>query len=109
MAVEQWDYFEVTLNGPSTGNPFPIVTTSQGAAYQIPTSRFDSVAAKMVASTTIWPESSSQNSINQNYKANTSETDNNHQFDVKGDYQLPNGDRLFARESYQRRDLTAIS
>src|SRR5580658_8567928 len=85
-----------TLYDPSTGNPFPIVNTSQGPAYQVPTSRFDSVAAKMVAGNTIWPEPTDQSSISQNYKANTSETDNNHQFDVKADYQLRNGDRLFA-------------
>jgi hypothetical protein len=98
-----------TLYDPSTGNPFPIVNTGQGPAYQVPTSRFDPVAAKMVTGATIWPEATNQNSISQNYKANTSETDNNHQFDAKADYQLPNGDRLFARESYQRRDLTAPS
>ncbi|WP_165420235.1 TonB-dependent receptor [Edaphobacter modestus] len=98
-----------TLYDPSTGNPFPIVTTSQGPAYQVPSSRLDPTAAKMVAGANIWPEATTQNSINQNYKANTSETDNNHQFDIKVDYQLPNGDHLFARESYQRRDLTAPS
>jgi len=98
-----------TLYDPTTGNPFPTVTTSQGLAYQVPTSRFDPTAAKMVADASIWPEPTDQNSISQNYKANTSETDNNHQFDVKGDYQLSNGDHLFARESYQRRDLTAPS
>ena len=98
-----------TLYDPSTGNPFPIVTSSQGPAYQVPTSRFDPVAAKMVANASIWPGATNQNSISQNYKANTSETDNNHQFDAKVDYQFANGDRLFARESYQRRDLTAPS
>lgn len=98
-----------TLYDPSTGNPFPVVNTSQGPAYQVPTSRFDPVAAKMVADASIWPEATNQNSISQNYKANTSETDNNHQFDAKADYQFGNGDRIFARESYQRRDLTAPS
>ena len=98
-----------TLYDPSTGNPFPIVNTSQGPAYQVPTSRFDPVAAKMVADASIWPEATDQNSISQNYKSNTSETDNNHQFDVKVDYQLGSNDRIFARESYQRRDLTAPS
>ena len=98
-----------TLYDPSTGTPFPIVNTSQGPAYQVPTSRFDPVSAKMVSGSTIWPEPTDPNSISQNYKANTSETDNNHQFDAKADYQLSNGDRLFARESYQRRDLTAPS
>jgi hypothetical protein len=98
-----------TLYDPSTGNPFPIIDTSQGPAYQIPTSRFDPVSAKMVNGASIWPEPTVPNSISQNYQANTSETDNNHQFDAKADYQLPNGDRIFARESYQRRDLTAPS
>ncbi|WP_446745414.1 carboxypeptidase regulatory-like domain-containing protein [Silvibacterium acidisoli] len=94
---------------PSTGNPFPIVSTPQGPAYQIPSSRFDSVAGKMVGAAGIWPEATNQNSISQNYQANTQETDNNHQFDVKVDYQLRDNDRFFARESYQRRDLTAPS
>lgn len=98
-----------TLYDPSTGNPFPILTTSQGPAYQVPTSRFDPTAARMVAGANIWPQATIQNSVSQNYRANTSETDNNHQFDAKADYQLPNGDHLFARESYQRRDLTAPS
>jgi hypothetical protein len=98
-----------TLYDPSTGNPFPIVSTSQGPAWNIPTSRFDPVAARMVAGATIWPEPTDPNSIDQNYKANTTETDNNHQFDVKVDYQFSGGDHLFARESYQRRDLTAPS
>jgi outer membrane receptor for ferrienterochelin and colicin len=95
------------LYDPSTGSPFPIVNTSQGPAYQVPTSRFDPVSAKIAAGAGIWPEPTDQSSISQNYKANTSEADNNHQFDVKADYQLSNGDRLFARESYQRRDLNA--
>ena len=96
-----------TLYDPSTGSPFPIVNTSQGPAYQVPASRFDPVSAKIVAGASIWPEPTDQSTISQNYKANTSESDNNHQFDVKADYQLSNGDRLFARESYQRRDLNA--
>src|SRR6201996_392649 len=58
-----------TLYDPSTGNPFPIVNTSQGPAYQVPTSRFDPVSAKMVAGNTIWPDPTDPNSINQNYKA----------------------------------------
>jgi Carboxypeptidase regulatory-like domain/TonB dependent receptor len=98
-----------TLYDPSTGSPFPIVNTSQGPAYQVPASRFDPVSTKIVAGAGIWPEPTDQSSISQNYKANTSEADNNHQFDVKADYQLSNGDRLFARESYQRRDLNAPS
>lgn len=97
------------LYDPATGKPFPIVNTAQGPAYQIPAARFDPVSAKMVAGASIWPEPTDPNSISQNYKANTSETDNNHQFDIKADYQFSNGDRIFARESNQRRDLTAPS
>ncbi len=85
------------------------MSTSQGLAYRIPTTRFDSVAAKMVANDSIWPAATDPNSISSNFKANTTETDRLHVGDIKVDYQFPNGDRLFARESYQRRDLTAPS
>jgi hypothetical protein len=98
-----------TIYDPTTASSFAIVNTPQGPAYQIPTNRFDPVAAQMVSGANIWPEATNQNSISQNYQANTQETDNNHQFDVKGDYQLRENDRFFARESYQRRDLTAPS
>lgn len=98
-----------TIYDPTTGKPFPVVDTADGPAYHIDSSRFDSVAARMVAGNTIWPEPTDPNSITQNYKANTTETDNNHQFDVKITYQASSNDRLFFRESYQRRDLTAPS
>jgi hypothetical protein len=98
-----------TIYDPTTTKPFPVISTAQGPAYQIPAGRFDPVAAKMVSGANIWPAATTQSLISQNYKANTSETDNNHQFDVKVDYQLSENDRLFTRESYQRRDLTAPS
>jgi hypothetical protein len=98
-----------TIYDPTTATPFPVVSTAQGPAYEIPAGRFDPVAAKMVSGANIWPEATTQSLISQNYQANTSETDNNHQFDVKVDYQLSENDRFFARESYQRRDLTAPS
>ncbi|HET6220322.1 MAG TPA: TonB-dependent receptor [Acidobacteriaceae bacterium] len=98
-----------TLYDPTTATPFPVVSTAQGPAYQIPAGRFDPVSAKMVSGANIWPEATTQSLISQNYQANTSETDNNHQFDVKVDYQLSENDRFFTRESYQRRDLTAPS
>ncbi|HTF71508.1 MAG TPA: TonB-dependent receptor [Edaphobacter sp.] len=94
---------------PSTRNPFPTVTTAQGAAWQIPVSRFDPVSAKMVSGATIWPTATDQTSNSNNFTANTTEPDKNHQFDVKVDYQFANGDRLFVRESFQQRDLTAPS
>src|SRR5580704_4192605 len=101
--------FPNPIYDPLTRQPFPTVTTTQGDAWQIPTTRFDSVSAKMVAGTTIWPTATNQASTSNNFNANTVEPDNSHQFDIKGDYQLPNGDRIFVRESYQRRDLSAPS
>jgi Carboxypeptidase regulatory-like domain/TonB dependent receptor len=94
---------------PQTKAPFPIVSTSGGPAYQIPTSRFDSVAAKMVANNSIWPTPNIAGPNVNNFNANTTETDRLHTGDVKVDYQLHDGDRIFARESYQHRNLTAPS
>lgn len=101
--------FPGPIYDPTTLQPFPTVTTTQGDAWQIPVDRFDPVSAKMVAGSSIWPTATNQASISNNFNANTTEPDDSHQFDIKGDYQLKSGDRLFARESYQRRDLTAPS
>jgi hypothetical protein len=101
--------FPGPIYDPTTQQPFATVSTAQGDAWQVPTSRFDPVSAKMVTGGTIWPTATSQGSTSNNFNANTTEPDNNHQFDVKVDYQLGNGDRLFARESFQRRDLSAPS
>jgi hypothetical protein len=101
--------FPRPIYDPNTLQPFPTVTTSQGDAWQIPMGRFDPVSAKMVAGSSIWPTATNQSSTSNNFNANTTEPDDSHQFDIKGDYQFHNGDRLFMRESYQRRDLTAPS
>lgn len=101
--------FKGPIYDPTTHQPFPTVTTTQGDAWQIPAGRFDSVSAKMVAGSTIWPTATSQSSTSNNFNTNTNEPDNSHQFDIKGDYQFQNGDRIFVRESYQRRDLSAPS
>jgi hypothetical protein len=101
--------FPNALYDPATQAPFPTVSTPQGDAWQIPTDRFDSVSRNMVNGNTIWPTASDQSSTSNNYRANTVEPDDNHQFDIKGDYQISNGDRIFVRESYQRRDLSAPS
>ncbi len=101
--------FPNPIYDPRTHQPFPTVTTGQGDAWQIPTNRFDSVSSNMVAGATIWPTATDQSSTSNNFKANTTEPDDNNQFDVKGDYQFSNGDRVFVRESYQRRDLSAPS
>ncbi len=101
--------FPSTIYDPTTKEPFPTVSTPQGDAWQIPTNRFDPVSANMIAGNRIWPAASDQSSTSNNYKANTIEPDNNHQFDIKADYQLTEKDRVFGRESYQRRDLSAPS
>ncbi len=94
---------------PTTHAPFPTVATAQGDAWQIPTSQFDPVSKNMVNGATIWPAATDQSSISNNYRANTVEPDDNHQFDIKVDHQISSRDRIFVRESYQRRDLTAPS
>lgn len=101
--------FPNPIYDPQTQQPFPTVSTSQGDAWQIPVNRFDRVSANMVSGSNIWPTATDQTSVSNNFNANTTEPDDNHQFDIKGDYQLKNGDRLFVRESYQRRDLSAPS
>jgi hypothetical protein len=102
--------FKGPIYDPTTQQPFPTITTAtQGDAWQIPAGRFDAVSAKMVTGSTIWPTATSQSSTSNNFNANTNEPDNSHQFDIKGDYQFQNGDRIFVRESYQRRDLSAPS
>ncbi len=89
-----------TIYDPQTGKPFPQLSNG---SWQIPTSRFDSVAANM-SGTNIWPLPNASGTVN-NYRQNVSQKDSVNSFDVKGDYQFTNGDRLFVRESYQRRNL----
>jgi hypothetical protein len=101
--------FPNPIYDPATRQPFPTVTTPQGDAWQVPANRFDAVSANMVTGHRIWPAATDQSSISNNFTANTVEPDNNHQFDIKADYQFSNGDRFFGRESYQRRDLSAPS
>lgn len=94
---------------PVTHAPFPTVSTPQGDAWQIPVNRFDPVSKNMVNGSTIWPTATDQSRISNNYRANTVEPDDNHQFDIKVDHQISSNDRIFIRESYQRRDLSAPS
>jgi hypothetical protein len=101
--------FPSPIFDPATHAPFATVSTPQGDAWQIPTDRFDSVSKNMVNGATIWPTATDQSSTSNNYRANTVEPDNNHQFDIKVDHQISGNDRIFVRESYQRRDLSAPS
>ena len=96
-----------TLYDPATGQPFAQVQSSGGTAWQVPTSRFDPVSANIVSGPEIWPEPTNPSAIVNNYNQSETETDNVNTFDIKGDYQFGPSDRLFVRESYQRRDLTA--
>ena len=98
-----------TIYDPQTGAPFPIVNSSQGPAYQIPTSRFDPVAANMVGSANIWPEPTSPNVSVANYTAQI----RNRITPISSMRRLTINSMTrtgyFERESYQHRDLTAPS
>lgn len=101
--------FAGPIYDPATRQPFPTISTPQGDAWQIPVDRFDAVSRNMVTGSTIWPTATDQSTISNNFQANTVEPDDTHQFDAKVDYQISASDRIFARESYQRRDLSAPS
>ena len=116
------------LSGSSSGagtNPaaFPIVTlpggtygcSGAGAAalpsctvYQIPRSRWDPAAAKMLADNSIWPAPNAANPYapTNNFSQSLTTTNPQQKFDVKGDVALRGQDRAFARVSYQRNDLS---
>jgi len=101
--------FAGPIYDPQTQQPFSTVTTDQGDACRFLLSASTPSLRTWWRGETIWPTATSQSSTSNNYSANTTEPDNNHQFDLKGDYQFRNGDRVFLRESYQRRDLSAPS
>ena len=93
---------------PTTKALFPLVQAPGGAglAYQIPTNRWDTVATNMLANNNIWPAEQTENPTN-NFSQNLTEATHVHKFDVKFDYLFNSQDRAFARESYERSDLTA--
>ena len=116
------------LTGSSAGGgakptAFPLVTLPNGTygcagagsagapactAYQVPVTRWDPVAAKMLADNTIWPKANAANpnAPTNNFSQSLTQTDPQQKFDVKGDFVLPGQDRAFARVSYQRNDLS---
>ena len=126
------NFFSKPVYDPLTGNSngsgtkptaFPIVTLPNGTygcsgagttttpactAYQIPVSRWDPVAVKMLANNTIWPapNAANPNSPSNNFSEALTQTDPQEKFDVKGDFVLRGQDRAFARASYQRNDLS---
>jgi hypothetical protein len=93
---------------PLTQALFPLVAAPGGAgpAYQVPATRWDPVAVKILANTNIWPAEQNENPTN-NFNQNVTETTQVYKFDVKFDYQFKREDHAFARESYQRSDLAA--
>jgi Carboxypeptidase regulatory-like domain len=112
-ALMRQGYFlqSLFLNGiydPLTQALFPLVAAPGGAgpAYQVPTTRWDPVAVKILANTNIWPAEQNENPTN-NFNQNVTETTQVYKFDVKFDYQFKREDHAFARESYQRSDLAA--
>ena len=76
------------------------------AVYAIPPTRWDPVAAKMLAGG-IWPGANAANPLApaNNYSQSFVTTNPQQKFDVKGDFVLWGQDRAFARVSYQRNDL----
>ena len=58
--------FPNPIYDPTTQQPFATVSTPQGDAWQVPSSRFDPVSANMVAGATIWPVATDQSSISNN-------------------------------------------
>jgi hypothetical protein len=67
----------------------------------IPTNRFDPVAARALS---LWPVANRPGTVN-NYGENISQTQDVHQFDLRGDYHFSKLGRLFVRESYSKRNL----
>lgn len=126
------NYFPNGIFDPQTGSsagtgtkpsPFPTVrlpdgtygcsgggtpTTPACTAYQISTTRWDPVAVKALSNNTIWPapNAANPNVPTSNFTQSLIQTNPQQKFDIKGDLALHGEDRLFARVSYQRNDLT---
>ncbi|MGA2772699.1 MAG: TonB-dependent receptor [Bryobacteraceae bacterium] len=123
------NFFTRPIYDPKTGaagtNPtaFPTVTLANGTygcsgagnsttpsctAYQIPQTRWDPVAVKMLTGKTIWPapNMANPNAPSNNYSQSFTQTDPQQKFDIKVDVALHGQDRMFGRASYQRNDQT---
>lgn len=104
-------------------SPFPTVTLPAGTygcagsgnattpsctAFRIPLTRWDPVAAKALADNSIYPapNAANPNAPSNNFTQNLTQTNPQQKFDVKVDWALKGEDRMFARASYQRNDLT---
>ena len=81
-------------------DPFPASSAYTGC-QQIPTSQWDPISAQILQ---FWP-TPNRSGYQDNYWVNGVETQTLNAFDAKVDYDLGRKGRLFARESYAKRDL----
>lgn len=82
-------------------DPFPASSACAGC-QQIPNSQWDPISAQILQ---FWP-TPNRPGYQDNYWADGVETQGLNQFDAKADYDLGSNGRLFARESYTKRNLT---
>lgn len=80
----------VTIKDPKTGQPFP--------GNQIPTSRFDPTAAKLVS---LWPEPNYVGPGRSNYVSNPPSTETRNTIDARVDHSFTDNDKVFGRFSHQ--------
>ena len=79
-----------TIKDPKTGQPFP--------GNQIPTSRFDTTAAKLIP---LWPEPNGVGAGRTNYIANPPSTATKNTIDTRVDHNFSDRDKIFGRFSHQ--------
>lgn len=93
-----------TIYDPDSASNSAAVT--QFANNQVPMSRWDPVAAKVLD---LWPmPNRNVTGPVSNYTQNVSNAQNVDAFDVKGDYQFEKAGRLFLRESYSKSKLDTV-
>lgn len=81
-------------------SPFPASSACSGC-QQIPSSEWDPISSEVLQ---FWPKPN-RPGYQDNYWANGVERQTLNQFDAKVDYDMGSNGRLFARESYTKRDL----
>ncbi len=88
-----------TIKDPKTGPPFP--------GNQIPVSRFDTTAAKLLP---LWPEPNTVGSGRINYVSNPASTESRNTIDTRVDHNFSDRDKVFGRFSHQvlNTDINAI-
>jgi hypothetical protein len=92
----------------TTQNPDGTYTRQPFANNQIPTTRFDPVAAKLI---NLFPTpnvagSVATSGVANNYLTNPSSPDDTDQFDVRMDHKISDRDSIFGRVSFSNRNLT---